>query len=108
MPAALSNGGMAADSGRARTNPSLAEWLDAVAQRQDRAAFARLFDHFAPRVKGYIDKGFVDGQATADLALLGRLAECDEIADTAVFLASDAASYVHGTAFVVDGGQTVH
>ena len=62
----------------------------------------------SPRVKGYIDSGMVDGKMVEDLAMLGRLAECDEIADAAVFLASDAASYVHGTAFVVDGGQTIH
>ena len=42
------------------------------------------------------------------MATLERFAECDEIANTAVFLASDAASYVHGTALVVDGGQTTH
>jgi NAD(P)-dependent dehydrogenase (short-subunit alcohol dehydrogenase family) len=62
----------------------------------------------SPRVKGYMDKGLVDAEATRKLATLERLAECDEIANAAVFLASDAASYVHGTAFVVDGGQTIH
>jgi len=33
------------------------EWSDLagkVAREQDRAAFARLFDHFAPRLKGYL------------------------------------------------------
>jgi NAD(P)-dependent dehydrogenase (short-subunit alcohol dehydrogenase family) len=36
---------------------------------------------------------------------LGRVADPDEIAKAAVFLASDAASFVNGTEFFVDGGQ---
>ncbi len=60
----------------------------------------------SPRVRGYIDSGLVDGEKTRKMASLERFAECDEIADCAVFLASDAASYVHGTALVADGGQT--
>ncbi len=62
----------------------------------------------SPRVRGYIESGLVDGEATRKLALLGRLAECEEIANTIVFLASDAASYIHGASVVVDGGQTIH
>ena len=62
----------------------------------------------SPRVKSYIDSGMVDGKIVEELALLNRLAECDEIANVIAFLASDAASYVHGTSMVVDGGQTVH
>ena len=50
----------------------------------------------------------VDGRAVEELALLGRLADCEEIANAIAFLASDAASYVHGVSMVVDGGQTVH
>ena len=62
----------------------------------------------SPRVKNYIDSGMVDGKIVEELALLNRLAECDEIANVIAFLASDAASYVHGASVVVDGGQTVH
>ncbi len=62
----------------------------------------------SPRVRNYIESGMVDGRAVEELALLGRLAECDEIANAIAFLASDAASYVHGVSMVVDGGQTVH
>lgn len=38
---------------------------------------------------------------------LGRLGECKEIADVAVFLASDAARYITGQVIVVDGGLVI-
>tara|TARA_Y100001936_G_scaffold153596_1_gene149826 strand:+ start:846 stop:1040 length:195 start_codon:yes stop_codon:yes gene_type:complete len=62
----------------------------------------------SPGVQNYIESGMVDGKIVEELALLNRLAECDEIANVIAFLASDAASYVHGTSMFVDGGQTVH
>ena len=62
----------------------------------------------SPRVKGYFDKGLVPIEAVERMVMLGRLAECREIANVAAFLASDAASFMHGTAVVVDGGQTIN
>jgi NAD(P)-dependent dehydrogenase (short-subunit alcohol dehydrogenase family) len=38
--------------------------------------------------------------------LLGRLGRPDEIADAAVFLAGDSASFVTGSDLLVDGGYT--
>ena len=37
---------------------------------------------------------------------MGRLAEAEEVARAALFLASDDAAYVNGTSFLVDGGIT--
>ncbi len=62
----------------------------------------------SPRVRSYIENAAVDGSAIKRDIPLARLAECREIANAAAFLVSDAASYVHGTAMVVDGGYTIH
>ena len=40
----------------------------------------------------------------ADKPLLGRVGESDEVAKLIVFLASDKASYIHGTTIDIDGG----
>ena len=37
---------------------------------------------------------------------LGRVAEADEVAKLALFLASEESSYCSGAEFIVDGGMT--
>jgi RNA polymerase sigma factor (sigma-70 family) len=46
----------------------LCSWIEAVARSQDRAAFADLFAHFAPRVKGYLMRLGADGALAEELA----------------------------------------
>ncbi|GAA1996620.1 SDR family oxidoreductase [Catenulispora subtropica] len=50
-------------------------------------------------------EGFADDYAR-DRIPLGRAGTADEVAAAYAFLASDEASFVHGAAFVIDGGQT--
>lgn len=52
--------GASGPSGQARSD-EMSALLVAVAERADRAAFAALFRHFAPRVKGYLRRFGDDG-----------------------------------------------
>jgi len=57
------------DSAPGVESPSeLAVWIDAVAERRDRAAFAGLFHWFAPRVKRYMQRLGADPELAEDLA----------------------------------------
>jgi NAD(P)-dependent dehydrogenase (short-subunit alcohol dehydrogenase family) len=61
-----------------------------------------------PMTTGRITKN-ADGSESHPLAIgipLGRLAEPEEMAQVALFLLSDRASYVSGQSIVVDGGQS--
>ena len=45
-----------------------ADLIEAIATRQDRAAFASLFRHFAPRIKAFIMRGGADAEAAQEVA----------------------------------------
>jgi len=47
---------------------ALADLLEAVAEHKDKLAFTRLFDHFAPRVKGYLIRLGSDAAQAEELA----------------------------------------
>ena len=68
-----------------------------------------------------INPGFIETAMTAPISgieaihnainqqtPLGRWGKPEEVANVALFLASDEASYVTGAAYVVDGGLTAH
>ncbi len=50
-------------------------------------------------------KDYIDGAVAA--TLMGRIGTPDEIANLAVFLASDESSFITGTLTPVDGGYTI-
>src|SRR6266436_7291374 len=45
-----------------------ADRIEAIAARQDRAAFADLFRHYAPRVKGFLMRGGSDAETAQEVA----------------------------------------
>ena len=49
---------------------------------------------------------FLDAQAKSQYLPMGRFGTAEEFANVACFLASDAASYVSGTAINVDGAKS--
>lgn len=61
-----------------------------------------------PLVQREMDLGLVTAEGLTHGVPMGRFAKPSEIAAGVLFLASDDASYVTGTALVVDGGRSVH
>ena len=45
-----------------------ADLIEAIAARQDRAAFASLFQHYAPRVKAFVMRGGADAETAQEVA----------------------------------------
>jgi 3-oxoacyl-[acyl-carrier protein] reductase len=60
-----------------------------------------------PMVKRVQGEGGLDERGLSRVSLLGRIGKPDEIARTALFLASDDASFATGAPFIIDGGWTV-
>jgi 2-keto-3-deoxy-L-fuconate dehydrogenase len=66
---------------------------------------------YTPFVEAYLDRFHQHNKAETIAALharqpLGRMGRPDEIANLAVYLASDQASFVTGSALTIDGGMT--
>ena len=53
---------------RMLTPDEAADLIEAIAARQDRAAFASLFRHYAPRVKAFIMRGGTDAETAQEVA----------------------------------------
>ena len=53
-----------------------------------------------------VARGAIDEQAYLDVVPAGRLGNPSEVGDLAVYLASDAASYVNGSCITIDGALT--
>ena len=65
-------------------------------------------DRMLTRLRAQAEQKFGDPERWAELTThmpFGRAAEPDEVADLAVFLASDRASYISGVVMTLDGGQ---
>ena len=59
-----------------------------------------------PLVRSRIDAGDLDAGSLTRRTPMGRLGRPKEIAELALFLASDRASFITGQAIAVDGGWT--
>jgi NAD(P)-dependent dehydrogenase (short-subunit alcohol dehydrogenase family) len=61
-----------------------------------------------PRLRRYVETGLMSSESILKDVPMGRFAEPGEIAAAVLFLASEEASFITGTALVIDGGLTAH
>ena len=59
-------------------------------------------------LKGRISEGAINGDAILRRVPMGRFGEVDDIARSALFLASEDSSYITGHCLTVDGGYTAY
>jgi NAD(P)-dependent dehydrogenase (short-subunit alcohol dehydrogenase family) len=59
-------------------------------------------------VQGLAARGILDLERLARRTPMGRLGASDEVAEAAVFLASDGASFITGEVLTVDGGWSAY
>jgi NAD(P)-dependent dehydrogenase (short-subunit alcohol dehydrogenase family) len=60
-----------------------------------------------PMVERLNASGSIKQQQSARLSVFGRVGNPEEIAKTALFLASDDSSFATGAPFIIDGGWTI-
>jgi RNA polymerase sigma-70 factor (ECF subfamily) len=64
----LHDGPMSIDLTKEKSPAELAQLIEAVANNQDRDAFVALFDHFAPRIKGFLMRANTPPAGAEELA----------------------------------------
>ena len=64
--------------------------------------------HRTPLFEDYVQRGAIDEDKIVDRIPLRRLGTADDVANAAVFLASNLSAYVTGQSLVVDGGYSIY
>jgi RNA polymerase sigma-70 factor, ECF subfamily len=66
-PGSFQRGAAMLRDGRAAAGSNAADWIRAIAERQDRAAFAALFEFYAPRIKAMLTRRGAAADTAEDL-----------------------------------------